>query len=57
MLAFAAIHGEFHGVAVGAAKSFVSVEKCLDEVFAAFEVVEISNGIAEGACVGDRSPY
>lgn len=38
-------------MAVGAMERFVAVEKSLDEVFAGFEVTEISNGIAEGISI------
>src|SRR5258708_18897803 len=53
MLAFAAVHGEFHRVAVGAVKSLVAVKKGLDKVFAGLQIVKIPDGVAERVRVGD----
>ena len=51
MLAFALIHVELDGVAVGAMKGFVAIEDDLHVVFAGFYVVEKADGVTEGGVV------
>ena len=51
MLAFALVHVELDGVAVGAVKSFVAIEDDLHEIIAGWNVVEMANGITEGRVV------
>ena len=51
MLAFALIHVELDGVAVGATESFVAVQDDLHVVFAGLDVVEIADGVTEGGVI------
>ena len=51
VLAFALVHVELDGVAVGAMEGFVTIEDDLHVVFAGFDVVEVADGIAEGGVV------
>ena len=55
MLAFAAVHGEFYRVTVGALKGFVTMEERLNVIVAGGKVAEIACGIAVGIVVGDDS--
>jgi hypothetical protein len=48
VLAFAFVHGELDGVAVGAMKRGVFVEDALNPVIAGGEIEEIGDGVAEG---------
>src|SRR5579864_5856616 len=52
VLAFAFVHGEFYGVAVGAVKGGVFVEHALHPVVAGREVAEVGGWVAEGV-IGD----
>jgi hypothetical protein len=51
VLAFALVHVELDGVAVGAMEGFVTVEDDLHVVFAGLDVVEVADGVAEGGVV------
>ncbi len=51
MLAFALVHMELDGVAVGAVEGFVAIEDDLYVVFAGLYVVEVADGVAEGGVV------
>jgi hypothetical protein len=53
VLAFAFIHGELDGVAVGAVEGGVFVEDALDPVVASGEIVKARDGIAEGVVVDE----
>ena len=51
VLAFALIHVELDGVAVGAMEGFVAIEDDLHVVFAGLYIVEEADGVAEGGVV------
>src|SRR5580700_9991012 len=54
VLAFAFVHGELYGVAVGAVEGGVFVENALDPIVAGGKIPEIGGGVAEGV-IGDDS--
>src|SRR5579863_2122817 len=54
VLAFAFVHGELYGVAVGAVEGGVFVEDALDPIVAGGKIAEIGGGVAEGI-IGDDS--
>src|SRR5580693_10562428 len=54
VLAFAFVHGEFYGVAVGAMEGGVFVEDALDPVVARGELVKIGGGVAQRVGGDDR---
>jgi hypothetical protein len=53
VLAFAFVHGELDGVAVGAMEGGVFVEDALDPVIAGGDVAKICGGIAESVVVNE----
>src|ERR1700694_1066011 len=53
VLAFAFVHGELYGVAVGAVEGGVFVEDALDPVIAGGDIAEIGGGIAESVVSDD----
>jgi hypothetical protein len=48
LLAFAAIHGKFDGVAVGAMEGLVLMEQGLDMILAGLDLIQTAHGITKG---------
>ena len=53
VLAFAFVHGELDGVAVGAIEGGVFAEDGLDPIIAGGNIAEIGGGVAEGVVVDE----
>jgi hypothetical protein len=51
MLAFAAVHRQLHGVAIGSMEGFVFVENDLEEIVAHRNIVEKTQGVAIGRVI------
>ena len=54
MLAFAAVHGQLDGVAVGAVKGLVAMQHSLHVILARRHVAQAADGIAGGGIVHDH---